>query len=446
MERTFINRAYGKALRIVSPLLSDKLYLKLLFRYKKGYWMDFANPQTFSEKLQWLKLYNRNPLYTVMVDKVKAKEYVASKIGTQYIIPTLGVWERVEDIDFDSLPNRFVIKCNHNSGKGMYICKDKSEMDVDKVKKDLKQGLKENYYLHGREWPYKDVPRRIIAEQYMEDESGYELKDYKVFNFNGKPELIEVDFDRFIDHHRNIYSTEWKRLELEIEYRSDPKRDIPRPEHLDEMLKLCSMLAADIPHVRTDFYVVNGRLYFGELTFFHGSGMERFNPEKWDARLGSLIKIPVSGGVIYIVDNQHFMLCLIFHSDISSNIGNLRDYKFYCFGGQPKLCQVISDRATDEKIDFYDMDWNRIKSLVGLTEGVHNSMYDMPRPRSFNDMLRYASILSEDLPFSRIDFYDINGSAYFGEITFFPTSGFGRFHPREWDKRIGDWICLPAKN
>ena len=152
------------------------------------------------------------------------------------------------------------------------------------------------------------------------------------------------------------------------------------------------------------------------------------------------------GGVIYIFDNQHFMLCLIFHSDISSNIGNLRDYKFYCFGGQPKLCQVISDRATDEKIDFYDMDWNRIKSLVGLTEGVHNSMYDMPRPRSFNDMLRYASILSEDLPFSRIDFYDINGSAYFGEITFFPTSGFGRFHPREWDKRIGDWICLPAKN
>lgn len=162
-----LHKACGRVLRMLSPCLSDKLYLKLLFRHRMGYQLDLDNPKTFNEKLQWLKLYNRNPLYTVMVDKVRAKEYVANKIGEQYIIPTLGVWENVDDIDFDSLPSRFVIKCNHNSGKGMYICKDKSKMDVEKVRNGLRKGLRENYYLHGREWPYKDVPRRIIAEQYM---------------------------------------------------------------------------------------------------------------------------------------------------------------------------------------------------------------------------------------------------------------------------------------
>lgn len=277
--------------------MSDENYLKMMFRATTGKKLNLYNPQTFNEKLQWLKLYDRNPLYTIMVDKVKAKEYVAKKIGEQYIIPTLGVWESADDVDFDSLPERFVIKCNHNSGKGMYICRDKKKMNVDEVRKGLREGLCEDYYKHGREWPYRDVPRRIFAEQYMEDESGYELKDYKVFNFNGQPALIEVDFDRFKDHHRNIYSPEWKRLELEIQYRSDPKRNIPKPEHLDKMLDLCRKLAAGIPHVRTDFYVVNGRFYFGELTFFHGSGMERFYPEDWDNQLGRLIELSNISGV-----------------------------------------------------------------------------------------------------------------------------------------------------
>lgn len=286
-------KVYGRALRVFSPCLSDKLYLKLLFRHQMGYQLDLNNPKTFNEKLQWLKLYNRNPLYTVMVDKVRAKEYVANKIGEQYIIPTLGVWENVDDIDFDSLPSRFVIKCNHNSGKGMYICKDKSKMDTEKVRNGLRKGLRENYYLHGREWPYKDVPRRIIAEQYMEDESGYELKDYKIFNFNGKPQFIEVDFDRFTNHRRNIYSCDWNMLDMEIQYKANPSHQIARPKCLNEMLHLSEILSANIPHVRTDFYVINEQIYFGELTFFHGSGMEFFYPQQWNEIIGNWITLPI---------------------------------------------------------------------------------------------------------------------------------------------------------
>lgn len=270
----------------------DKYYLKCIFRATTGKKLDLRNPQTFNEKLQWLKLYDRNPLYTIMVDKVKAKEYVAEKIGEQYIIPTLGVWENADDIDFDALPKRFVIKCNHNSGKGLYICHDKEKMNKEQVRKGLHMGLQDDYYKYGREWPYRDVPRRILAEQYLEDESGYELKDYKIFNFNGEPYFIEVDFDRFINHHRNIYSVGWKKLEFEIQYCSDPERDIPRPRHLDEMLELCRTLSLGIPFLRTDFYVVNDKLFFGELTLFHGSGMEHFFPEEWNLKLGQLINLP----------------------------------------------------------------------------------------------------------------------------------------------------------
>ena len=204
---------------------------------------------------------------------------------------TLGVWENADDVDFNSLPSRFVIKCNHNSGKGMYICKDRSRMNVEKIRNGLRKGLRENYYLHGREWPYKDVPRRIIAEQYMES------KDRK----------------------------------------------------------------------------------------------------------------------------------------------ELQDYKFFCFNGESRLCQVISDRSTDGKIDFYDMQWNRIIGLLEPCNDVfHNSEIDFPCPTSFNEMKQCAHILAKGMPFSRIDFYDIDGKAFFGEITFFPTSGLGMFSPESWSEKTGN--------
>lgn len=424
--------------------MPDETYLKCMFRSTVGRKLNLSNPQLFNEKLQWLKLHDRNPMYTIMADKVKAKDYVAEKIGREYIIPTLGVWDNADDVDFSSLPDRFVIKCNHNSGKGMYICRDKSKMDERKVREGLRRGLAEDYYKHGREWPYKDIPRRILAEQYMEDESGYELKDYKVFNFNGEPELIEVDFDSFINHRRNFYSTDWKRLELEIQYRSDSSREIARPEHLDEMLDLCRRLSAGIPHVRTDFYVINGRLYFGELTFFHGSGMERFSPAEWDGRLGHLIELPVSG-VNYLIDNKDFMVYIGFarqSGGLHTDVGGLRDYKFFCFNGQPKFMYVSNDYSKNARTDFFDMNYTHLDMRMKDP----NSENPPAKPDEFDEMKALAVKLSKGIPFLRVDFYIINHKIYFGELTFYHNAGFFQIYPFKWNGIIGDWVQLDGKD
>lgn len=277
----------------VLKYVDDKTFLKAYFRIFTGKKLDLKNPRTFNEKIQWLKLYNQKPEYTIMADKYLAKEYVAKKIGKQYIIPLLGVWDSPDEIPFDELPDRFVLKCNHNSGTGMCICTDKSTLDIAQVKKRLKKGLNENFFLHGREWVYKNVPRKIIAEEYMTDESGYELKDYKIFCFDGAPKLIEVDFDRFTTgHKRNLYTTNWKPINAEIKYKRVKEKKIDKPQCLDELLKLAGKLSEGIPHVRVDFYVINEKIYFGELTFYHASGLAQFRPESLGIKMGDFIKLP----------------------------------------------------------------------------------------------------------------------------------------------------------
>lgn len=274
-------------------LFPDKLYLKLLFRLHMGYWMDFDNPITFNEKLQWLKLYNRQPEYTTMVDKYAVKKYVANIIGDEYIIPTLGVWNSVDDIDFDSLPNQFVLKCTHDSG-GIVICPDKSKLDINTAKTKLKVGLKRDYYPQTREWPYKDVPHRIIAEQYMVDESGYELKDYKFFCFDGEPMAL------FIASDRGNLSEETKFDFFDMDFNFLPftnghpnaTKPVLKPKSFEEMKVLARKLSRNMPHARIDFYDVNGQIYFGEITFFHYSGIVPFNPIEWDYKFGKWINIP----------------------------------------------------------------------------------------------------------------------------------------------------------
>lgn len=223
--------------------LPDSWVLRFKYHQTFGRKLNLKNPKTFNEKLQWLKLNDRKPEYTIMVDKIEAKKWVANKIGTEYIIPTLGVWEHPEDIDFSLLPNQFVLKTNHDSG-AVIICKDKTKLNVDEARKKLATSLKRNYYLLGREWPYKNVKRRILAEKYLVDESGYELKDFKIFCFNGNPEFIQVDFDRFADsgHKRNLYSTNWELLNFQYGYPSDKFHKIERPTNLEEMLKCASTL------------------------------------------------------------------------------------------------------------------------------------------------------------------------------------------------------------
>lgn len=281
----------------MSQYLPDALYLRIQYMVKMGQKLDLRYPLTFSEKLQWLKLYDRKPEYTTMVDKYAVKKYVADRIGEEYIIPTLGVWDSFDEIDFDSLPDKFVLKCTHDSG-GLVICRDKKTLDMDAARKKIEKSLRTDYYKLGREWPYKDVPRRIIAEKFMEDGTqGDALNDYKLMCFDGKVYCSFVCSGRNSEEGLRVtfYDREWKRLPFRRHYPSADK-DFDMPLQYHRMIELAERLSKDIPFVRTDFYEIDGKLYFGELTLFPGNGMEEFSPEEWDERLGELIELPNGGG------------------------------------------------------------------------------------------------------------------------------------------------------
>ena len=286
--RFLINSVYGKYYD-----MPDAEYLSRKFKAVFSQHLRIESPQTFNEKLQWLKLHDRKTEYTVMVDKYKARYYIAEKIGERYLIPLIGVWDDPDEIDFDALPNRFVLKCNHNSGLGMCICKDKSVLNIKNVKKGLKRGLKQDYYLTGREWPYKNVPRKIIAEQFMKsDESG--LTDYKVHCFNGEPKLILVCKDRFTSTGltEDFFAPSWEHLDIHRPTHPNSSTEIAKPEELSEILALAKQLSEGIPFLRADFYIIEHKVYFSELTFYPASGFEKFVPDKWDDILGSWLKLP----------------------------------------------------------------------------------------------------------------------------------------------------------
>lgn len=275
-------------------ITSDELFLKWMFRLRQGYPLNLVSPKTYSEKIQWLKLYNRKPEYTTLVDKVKVKDWVAGKIGSEYIIPTLGVYKKAEDIDFNELPDQFVLKCNHNSGEGMFICKDKSSMDETAVRNNLNKGLAENLYMKYREWPYKNVERRIIAEKYMKDSITPTLNDYKIMCFDGKVKLIELHQGRFTEKHtQDFYDRDWNKTSIaQGSYGETSKEVVDRPALLDKMIELSEILATDIPHVRVDWYIVDGKLYFGEMTLFDGAGLDPWDRYEDDLLMGSWLTLP----------------------------------------------------------------------------------------------------------------------------------------------------------
>ena len=274
-----------KMLFSFSKLIPDKLYLKLKYRSKTGKKLDFKNPKTYNEKLQWLKLYDRKDIYTTMVDKCEAKKYVAGIIGKEYIIPTIGVYDKFEDIDFKELPKQFVIKCTHDSG-GLVICKNKDQLDIDEAREKITDCLKKNYYWRGREWPYKNVRPRILVEKYMEDKSSKTMRDYKFFCFDGKPEIMYLS--EGLENHKtarmSFYDMNMHLVDC-LEY-------IPeRPKNFEKMKEFSAILSKDIPHLRVDWYEINGKLYFGELTFTTCSGIIPFADENWDRRLGDFIML-----------------------------------------------------------------------------------------------------------------------------------------------------------
>lgn len=274
---------------------NDKLYLKILFRLRMGYRLDLDNPQTFCEKIQWLKLYNRKPEYTQMVDKYEVKNYVANIIGDEYIIPTLGVWDRFDDIDFDKLPNQFVLKTTHGGGGGgVIICKDKMTFNKVSAKSRFEKSIKTCIYKSLREWPYKDVKRRIIAEEYLECIGNTDLVDYKFYCFNGQPIYCQVIKDRNSEETIDFFDQEWNH---QVFYGLNPNAiqssyPIDRPINYDKMVEVASKLSHNIPFARVDLYNIEGKIYFGEITFFPASGYGVFTPSGWDEKLGNLIKLP----------------------------------------------------------------------------------------------------------------------------------------------------------
>lgn len=270
-------------------LLNDKTYLKIRYYATFKKFLNLKNPQTFNEKLQWLKLNDRKDIYTKMVDKYEAKSYVSKIIGNKYIIPTLGIYNNFDEIDFNKLPNQFVIKCTHDSG-GLVIVTDKSKLDIEKAKKKLNKSLKRNYYYPGREWPYKNVKPRIIIEKYMKDNKNNSMRDYKFFCFNGNPYCILLCNDRNTELKETFFDLNWKILPFKRPNHSIDT-NIEKPHNLDKMIEFSKKLSLNIPFLRVDFYEINGNLYFGELTFYPAGGFSKFEPEEWDLKLGNLIDL-----------------------------------------------------------------------------------------------------------------------------------------------------------
>lgn len=277
--------------------LSDEKALRALWWGRFGKKLDLSRPESFNEKMQWLKLYDRDELHTRMADKIKAKEIVAGLAGEKYVIPSLGVWNSPDEIDFEALPDRFVLKCNHTSGEGIYVCKDKATFDTEKAKKGLGKALRSDYFKTYREWPYKDIERKVFAEEYMEDRHASDLGQdslpvYKFFCFEGSPEIIQtIQNDKKPNETIDYFDCCWNRLDLRQNYPNSP---VPteKPEALEEMLSLAKTFSAGHHFLRVDLYQINGKVYFSEFTFFSDGGFAPFYPESWNRKLGDMIKIP----------------------------------------------------------------------------------------------------------------------------------------------------------
>lgn len=276
----------------IVKLVPDEIFLRFKYFFVFKRWPNYRYPKMFSEKLQWLKLNYRDPSHVKLVDKIKVKEYVKNCIGEEYIIRTLGVWDSFDEIDFDTLPNQFVLKCTHDSGS-IIVCKDKASFDFKKAKEKIGYFLKRNYYWEAREWPYKKVKPMVMAEEFLFEKEGEAISDHKFYCFHGKPELymiktnVDTEFSEtyydFFDMDGNFLKTD------ELEEGNDILPKIS--SNFGQMKELAEILAHDFPHIRVDFYDVNEKIYFGELTFFPDAGFDNEFTKDWDLKLGELIKL-----------------------------------------------------------------------------------------------------------------------------------------------------------
>jgi hypothetical protein len=281
---------------IINKYLSDREFIEKKHYYITGEYINLDNPVLFAEKLHWLKLYDRKPEYVKMVDKYKVKSYVESLIGEKYIIPTIGIWNNFREIDFTNLPDRFVLKTTHDSGV-VCICKDKQKFNINKARKTINKSLKRNLYYFGREWPYKNVKPRIIAEEYLSEAGNDAIVDYKFYCFNGVPLFCQVIKDRFVNETIDFFDDQWNLMPFTGMHTKYPfphsKELIEKPDKLEEMKHIASSLSRNTYFSRIDLYYINNKIYFGEITFYPAAGFGKFYPEEWNKRLGELLVLPV---------------------------------------------------------------------------------------------------------------------------------------------------------
>lgn len=420
--------------------LPDKLYLSLRYRCRMGHWINWKNPKTFTEKIQWLKINNRRPEYTRMVDKFAVKEYVAGVIGEEYIIPTLGVWDKPEDIDWESLPDQFVLKTTHGGGGGgVVICRDKKTFDKGNALEKLTESLNSDIYNSFREWPYKDVPKRIIAEKYIatpKNMSPDGLPDYKFFCFNGEPRYCQVICEQQSTEPHYFYDMNWNHLEIvglnSVEVNSISP--VPRPKNLDVMRNICRELSRDIPYARVDLYVVDEREYFGELSSCPVSCFGISTVQEWNKRWSELLNIPTNpmGAYKCLIDG------VINITKLDTQYDDLMDFKFFCFNGKVKFFKVDFGRFIEHHANYYSPN-GEIQNF-GESDYPPIENFSIILPQNLFDMVSLAEQLSKGHPFLRVDFYNVNGNIFFGELTFYPASGMGKFTPIGTDSVLGELI------
>lgn len=292
--RNIFSRDFRSKMMYALSFLPDKMYLQLFYFATTRKFINFKNPKGFCEKIQWLKVNDRRPEYSQLVDKLAVRDHITEVLGEEYLFPLLGKWESFQDIDFDSLPEQFVIKCNHDSGSTKVI-KNKSLLtaeEINEMKEFYSARLKQDFYYAGREYPYKGIKPYIIAEQLMIDETAPEksIEDYKFFCFNGEPKVMFIATDRATDCKFDFFDMNFNHLDL-VNIHPNADKPISKPEKFDEMKELAAKLSQGMRHVRIDLYELNGKIYFGEYTFFHGGGFQLCHPEKWERQLGDWIDI-----------------------------------------------------------------------------------------------------------------------------------------------------------
>ena len=288
-KKVFKNREFRLKLINCLRFIPTKPYLKMVYKIKTGKKLNLKNPVGFNEKLNWLKVNDIRSEYTDLVDKIRVRDYVESKLGRDICFPLLGQWDRYEDIDFSSLPEQFVLKCNHDSGS-VRIIKNKEEIDHGEMSRFFKSRLKINPFAIGREYPYKNVKPKIMAEPYMVPEGAEDIEDYKFFCFNGKPEIMFVATERSLDCKFDFFDMEFNHLDI-VNIHPQSGKEIAKPKMFDEMKEIAEVLSKGKAFVRIDLYEIGGKIYFGEFTFFHGGGFWLFAPKEWEKRLGDWINI-----------------------------------------------------------------------------------------------------------------------------------------------------------